>query len=158
MISVKLNVPPLPFDHQKVERAVSLAVDATLRSIKQDFERSCATFRHKPRFQTTYYRRKDLIAGEVFTVDENYSRLNHGTRPRVIRSSKVMRFRPGYSPKTRPGLVHARGSVRSGMPLFRKAVGTVRPHRIRARRFDLTIAQAHRQSLYRNLTHNLHKL
>ena len=136
-----------PADIQRLARET---VNEVLGLIEDDYRSTTATWRHKPRFVKEQARQVgSKIIGRVFTDDVNYSRVNFGTKPRVITArDKPMKFKPGYHPKTSRSLGSGY-SARSGPTLFRTSVGHRKPHRITPRRFDLLIAEKHRDSLAR---------
>lgn len=107
--------------------------------IKQDFQRTTATWEHKPKFETLV----SLSGGPTVLVDTNdqvYAYINNGTKPHIIRpvKAKALRFSGTFTAKTVPGVLDARPGGSSGDPVFSMVVhhpGT------KARNFDSMIAK-----------------
>ena len=149
MISVKFTAPEQLFDVKEFIDTNIDGMNKVLDATKSDFELTQATWSGKVAFKVERaHRVGDVIRGSVSTDDPKYVRINDGTPPRVIVSSgKIMKFRPGYRAKTTPGMIGSSGSVRSGPVLYRRAVGTKKPHSIRAGKFDIAIAEKHENDL-----------
>lgn len=84
------------------------------------YERCTATWEHQPVFEVVVVN-DGVIVG---TDDEVFQYVDEGTRPHVIEAKpgKTLRFRGGYSPKTRPGQLGSGGGGASGDVVFRRRV------------------------------------
>lgn len=127
----------LSIDPEAMARAITNTLNMTALAIKVDFEVTAQTWDHKPSFtieSPTPYER------EIGTNDENYGRLNKGTRPHLIvpRRGRVLVFTTPFQSKTLPRSIASgpgrRGNVR---------VTTRRVHHpgTAAREWDTTIQQ-----------------
>ena len=91
--------------------------------IKQDFEKTTATWDRKVAFETQI----SLSGGaqvEVSTSDEIYGYVDQGTRPHVIRPkrAKALRFQSGYVAKTTPGVIGSSAGGPFGDTVFSRGV------------------------------------
>jgi len=91
--------------------------------IKQDFEKTTATWDRKVAFETQI----SLSGGaqvEVSTSDEIYGYVDLGTRPHVIRPkrAKALRFQSGYVAKTTPGVIGSSAGGPFGDTVFSRGV------------------------------------
>lgn len=90
--------------------AAKLGMKDAAEAAQADFEKTSATWNHKPAFVI-----KEQPTGYlVGTEDDVWNMIDHGTRAHLIvaKRAKRLRFGVGGSPKTRPGFV---GST-SGSP------------------------------------------
>jgi hypothetical protein len=98
----KVIVPrKLSVDPQAMARAITNTLNSTALAIKSDFAVTAQTFDDKPTFaieSPTVYTRA------IGTDDENYTRLNAGTRPHIIapRPGGTLVFRTPFRSKTLP--------------------------------------------------------
>lgn len=93
------------------------------REVVKDFQATTATWKHKPKFEQTI----SLKGGpsiQVGTDDEIYRYVEEGTKPHDIypRKAKVLRFKPGYSAKTSPGVIGSGPGGASGKEILRPYV------------------------------------
>ena len=125
------------------EDAMRLALLNQMRKvgtqIKKDFEKTTATWEHKPKFES-------LVSlaggGATLLVETNsviYRYVSEGTKPHVIlpKKAKALRFPGTYTAKTLPGVLEARAGGASGADVFSK--GVMHPG-TKARNFDKLIA------------------
>ena len=106
--------------------------------IRRDFERTTATWEHKPKFEQSVSLKAPGPTLTVWTENEIYGYVNDGTKPHIIRAktSKGLAFKTGFYPKTFPGVV---GSVPGGsFPPWAHAQEVHHPG-TEARKFDETI-------------------
>lgn len=99
-----------------VEKGMREAADAA----KADFEKTTASWEHKPSFTI-----EEQGAGEylVGTNDERYKWIDEGTDPYTIRPrGRVLRFSPGSRPKTRPGVITSGGGARGSGVVYTRVV------------------------------------
>ena len=115
--------------------------------VKSDFEKTTATWDHKPKFVVVVSIAK--VEGGVSTLvdtdDEIYFFVSKGTEEHVIEPKKpggVLRFRSEYSPKTKPDVIGSFAGGPSGNFVFAKFV--IHPG-TKARRFDEVIAEKRRK-------------
>jgi len=146
-----------------IEQLLIKAVDKTADAVLRDFRRSTKTFAHQPVFHVKRARREgDAIIARVYTEDENYVRLNFGTKPHTVgKGGRLMSFygfpktgkgsgKKTYRPKTRPGVI---GAVAGGRIPHKKVVrrGPWRQKGIKARHFDESIARKNQPVLEANV-------
>lgn len=92
--------------------------DAALEATK-DFEKTSATWSHQP----SYSMKRRADGYEIGTGDDIWNMLNKGTRPHVIIAhGRRLRFRSGYTAKTRPGYIGSQSGGASGDTVYRKMV------------------------------------
>jgi hypothetical protein len=135
----KLSVNP-----QAMARAITNTMQSTALAIQTDFRVTTQTWDDKPTFAiespTPYTRR-------VGTDDENYARLNAGTRPHIIapRPGGTLVFRTPFRSKTVPRTIGSGAGSKGGNVVFtRKPIhhpGT------EARAFDQVIAEKWRRQV-----------
>lgn len=137
IIPKKLSVNP-----QAMARAITNTMNATALAIQTDFRVTAQTFDDKPTFaidSPTAYTRT------IGTDDENYTRLNVGTRPHIIapRPGGTLVFRTPFRSKTVPRTIGSgAGSKGRNVVFTRKPIhhpGT------EARAFDQVIAEKWRR-------------
>jgi hypothetical protein len=128
----------LSVDPQRMRRAITNTLASVAQNIKTDFEVTQQTWADKATFvisSPTPWTR------EVATDDENYTRLNEGTRPHIIRprAGGVLVFRTPFRSKTVPRSI-ASGPGRTGnTPVFTR--GPINHPGTTARQFDQVIAE-----------------
>lgn len=132
----------LAADPRKMALAITNSLNATARAIQTDFNVTAQTFDDKPTFaiaSPTPYTR------DISTDNENYTRLNQGTRPHVIspRPGGTLVFRTPFKSKTLPRTIASGSGSKGGNVVFtRKPInhpGTA------PRQFDSVIAEKWRK-------------
>lgn len=108
--------------------------------IKADFEKTTATWKHKPKFEVMVSLTKPGPTVVVDTNDEIYRYVNDGTEAHVIlpKKAKALRFPGTFTSKTVPGVLEARQGSSGGGDVFAK--GVLHPG-TKARNFDKMIAR-----------------
>jgi hypothetical protein len=116
MLKAKITMPDfasmLPTREQVIALGVA-TVNVVLDQVEKDYAATYATFTHKP----VFVKEKAKLVGTVvigaeWTVDENYARLNDGTRRHQVGLGRqLMAYHPRYQRKTVPGHI---GSGRGG--------------------------------------------
>jgi len=124
-----------------------LGLKDAAEAAKADFEKTTATWQHKP----TFVIKEQPTGFLVGTEDDIWNMLDTGTRAHLIiaRRAKRLRFSPGGTPKTRPGFVGSvSGSAGSGavFPLVVHHPGTT------ARSWSKLIAAKYRVQLQRYIS------
>lgn len=132
IIPKKLSVDPV-----RMARAITNTLNAVALDMQIDFKTTTQTWRDKPTFaiaSPTPYSRT------IGTDDENYARLNAGTRPHLIRprSGGVLVFKTPFAPKTLPRSISS-GPGRTGSNVVFTAKPVNHPG-TEARAWDKTIA------------------
>lgn len=143
LLKVTVTIPSLEnllFSTAQLERGCLDTVNQVLDQADKDFAKTYSTFTTKPTFTKTPARNQSgVIQGEVFTLDENYLRINNGTNWHMggPTRKKAVSLRK-RSPKTTPGKLRSRsGSEREGRPVRR---GSWRVEGITPRHFDRLVA------------------
>lgn len=127
---------------------VRAAMRAQAEMVRRDYEKTTATWEHKPEFTIT-----ETDGGTRFTVgtdDKIYGFVTHGTRPHIIeaRNAPVLAFRGGYKAKTTPRVIGSGPGGASGDVMFRQQVhhpGT------EARDFERTIQNEAQRTIANNV-------
>ena len=116
MLKARITMPDFASMLPTKEQVIALGtatVNVVLDQVEKDYAATYATFTHKP----TFVKERAKLVGTVvigaeWTVDENYARLNDGTRRHQVgRSRQLMAFHPRRQNKTVPGHI---GSGRGG--------------------------------------------
>ena len=109
-----------PFDERAYRHAIKAALDDTAQLVLADFERTTAMWSGKPSFSIE---ETGEFARVIGTDDENYARVDAGTRPHVIVAhGGVLAFPSGGSPKSRPRVIGSSGGSRGSGVVFTKRV------------------------------------
>ncbi len=109
-----------PFDDKAHRRAVKVALDTAAQGVLADFAQTTATWSGKPGFEVVDNGEFERVIG---TDDENYARVDEGTRPHVIVAhGKALAFAPGGSAKTRPRVIGSSGGSKGGGVVFTQRV------------------------------------
>lgn len=102
-------------------KALNDTADEGLR----DYRQTVKTFKRRPTFRKS----APVLRGGLYTIhygtdDENYRRLDEGTRPHIIvaRRAKVLRFQGNYRAKTQVRVIDSRSGGPSGRFIFRPVV------------------------------------
>lgn len=91
---------------------------------KKDFEKTTATWKHKPTFTEKITETGNKTTADVTTKDKIYRYVDEGTRPHIIRPlrARSLAFRSGYKAKTRPHVLSSRNGGASGAQVFAQIV------------------------------------
>lgn len=109
-----------PFDDKAHRRAIGAALDTEADLVLLDFEKTVATWEGEPGFSIESNGEFERVVG---TDDENYQRVDEGTRPHVIVArGKALAFAPGGSAKTRPRVIGSSGGSKGSGVVFTKRV------------------------------------
>lgn len=105
-------------DAGRAEKELQKAVAETAVKAKKLFDDSADTFADKPVFQVVL---KNYTA-QIFTTNENYNRLNTGTKAHLIspKPGGVLVFPNAFGRKTNPGQLYAMGGYKSSDLVFTK--------------------------------------
>ncbi len=148
-ITIKAIVPKTDklIDQRKLDQELKGALNRTGNIIRGDFRKTTRTWNDKPAFQKQGPKAgRDGLEVNVFTNHEVYFYVTRGTRAHIIRPMRApsLRFRTGFSPKTRVRVIGSRAGSRFGPTVFAKQVshpGT------KAREFDKEIASRREKTL-----------
>jgi hypothetical protein len=143
---------------QPLAKALGDAVLATLadegRQAKRNFERTVATWESRPTFAI---RRAGVFGPlDVFTSNEIYYYITHGTRPHIIRPKRAKRLRfntAGFVPKTMTGRLDVGAGQKAGPPLAYRM--SVQHPGTDARDFDKQVAMIAQGRIYKIFVVNL---
>ena len=149
VLKAKITMPDFASALPTKEQVIALGiatVNVVIDQVERDYAATYRTFTHKPKFVKEKARLLGgIVTGSVYTQDENYARLNDGTRAHMVgRRRQLMAFYPRYQQKTVPGHI---GSGRGG-PIGDRVVarGPWRVRGITPRKFDEVISwKAQRQ-------------
>ena len=138
-------------DPKVIRRNLTRAVDQTANIVRDDFGRTVRTWNTKPSFKKRGpIQKANSLEARVGTDSEIYLFVDAGTKAHSIRprTAGVLRFRAGYTAKTRVRVVGSRGGGPRGPFVTAKRVmhpGT------KARKFADEISRRRTRNL-RNLT------
>lgn len=105
---------------KRLPKAVEKGMKEAAEAAKADFEKTVATWEHKPSFVITEEGNGEFSVG---TDDEIYSFVDRGTDPYTIRPhGRVLKFSPGSRPKTRPGVITSGSGGRGGGVVYTRVV------------------------------------
>jgi len=115
-LRAKITMPDfasvLPTREQVIALGIA-TVNVVVDQVEHDYAATYRTFTHKPKFVKEKAKLVGtVIIGSSYTQDENYARLNDGTKSHMVgRNRQLMAFYPRYQQKTVPGHI---GSGRGG--------------------------------------------
>lgn len=100
--------------------AAKLGLRDAAEAALEDFEKTSATWRHRPSFVMKEQKDGYLVG----TDDDVWNMLDHGTRAHriIARRAKRLRFAGGFSAKTRPGFIGSTSGGSTGGPVFAQSV------------------------------------
>lgn len=129
----KLSVDPV-----RMARAITNTMSATALAIQTDFKATAQTFDTPPTFAIDSPSPYERTIG---TDDENYARLNAGTRPHIIapRPGGTLVFRTPFRSKTVPNRIGSGPGAKGHNQVFTR--GIVHHPGTEARNFDTVIAE-----------------
>jgi lipoprotein-anchoring transpeptidase ErfK/SrfK len=110
MIIVRALNPKLHLLSSSIFRdEIKKAAEGIRKDALKDFERTTATWNHKPKFTSQVKAHQDGVTIEITTDDKIYGYVDQGTKPHVIQAhtDKGLVFTVGGSPKTEPHVVQA---------------------------------------------------
>ena len=118
MAAIKPNAKKIQFT--RFADAAKLGMRDAAEAAQQDFEKTTATWQHKPDWIIKEQQDGFLVG----TDDDVWNMLDKGTRPHPItaRRARFLRFSSGFSAKTRPGFIGSQSGGSSGGPVFRKFI------------------------------------
>jgi len=141
MPQVVFNViKPGPFHSEVFRQRMVQAVQRTVDAAEKDFAETYKTFKRAPKFVKEIKISANYISGSVTTDDENYVRLNNGTKgPYLIpKAGKgLLVFKAGYNAKTVPKTLIGRGGGAFGDTVF--MFGQVTHPGIEPRHWDIVV-------------------
>lgn len=156
MLTVTFKMPEKLFPTVKDARvAATKAVNTAVRASKRDFDDTIATFSNDSKFAFKVQRAHTIgatVEGSVSTTNENYRRLNDGTRRHLVgKGGKWMSYMSTYMPKT---YLFGKFRSRSGGPggTRQRAKGPWYVEGIEKRNYSYWISLKHRDKFYANCT------
>lgn len=116
---------PLPLKDSAIRLALLSEMKSIGGDIRRDFQKTTATWKHKPKFEIM----TSLVGGTsvaIVTNDEIYSYVNFGTKPHDIwagtytgkSDKKVLKFPGTFSAKTIPGVIYSLPGYSGGPPVY----------------------------------------
>lgn len=129
----------LPKEAEKVHAALKgwLMTEA-LRTIAREYDKTTQGWKERPAFPGKYSEpygtQMELYVYPAGKGVTNWHRVSDGTGPRMLVSGKgIMKFQPGYIPRTMPGGPYGGPAYRFGTWRSARQVG---PHKILPRKFS----------------------
>jgi len=146
-VKIRVFVPKEVFNETKAYTQVShVMTQKTGPDLRREFARTYRSWDHQPNFQQDHYFGVRVMWVKVFTYSQQYRLVNAGARPHSIfpkHAGRMLHFRTGYKPKTRPRLI---GSFTGGK--FGDYISTPMVHHpgFEGREFDQTIAEEYQET------------
>ena len=120
-----------------LKAAVDACLNETANQVRDDFQRTTATWTHDVAF-TVVTRPWERM---ILTQDAIYGYVNKGTRPHTITAKgRALVFQVPYAAKSSPGIVASRSGSKGGQTVYTRQVN--HPGSA-ARDFDKTIAETY---------------
>jgi len=147
------EIKPARFKQEAFKAALRTAARQAAKDIAKDFEKTTATWKHKPKFEQVVSVDPNVEA-LVGTDDKIYGYVNDGTPPHPIfpKRAKALSFRwagkGSYRAKTKPRII---GSTPGGSTGPRVAFPYVQHPGTKARKFDETIEKKWRAPFKRRM-------
>ena len=118
MAPIKPNAKKIQFT--RFAGAAKLGMRDAAEAAQVDFEKTTATWQHKPDWIIKEQQDGFLVG----TDDDVWNMLDKGTRAHriIARRAKRLRFAGGFTPKTRPGFVGSQAGGVNGGPVFVQSV------------------------------------
>ena len=132
MVLLVKEVKPQRFKEEAFQRVIRNALIRYSRIVLKDFERTVATWDHKPKFivKTHATARTPSPSLEVYTTDEIYGYVDGGTKAHDIwagaytgkSDKKTLAFPSMFSPKTKPNVIGSSAGSKGGETVMRPFV------------------------------------
>lgn len=156
---MKINVKPIGgkgdlFDIGAIKDALIDGLDSAAEKVQKDFDSSASTFEEKPDFTPSTVALGRQI--DVYTTDENYSRISEGTSTHTIyaKLGGWLVFMAGSKPKTKPGRLKAGAGEKGTELVFAKKV---RVAGIKPRLFDVLVTDKNKSTVAKKVQKLLNK-
>lgn len=134
MVFVK-QIKPARFKQEVFNKEFDAALDELAKAIKEEFEKTTATWKNKPVFKIIKQVGPASIELLVATDDEIYGYVSRGTREHIIepKNANVLVFPSESTPKTMPGVLGSGPGSSGGDTIY--AAYVLHPG-IKARKFE----------------------
>ena len=153
------------FDDAAFKNAMRHALERVGRVAVKEFERTTATWEHKPEFKVSTHvtaRLMPPISLEVWTEDKVYGYVSEGTRPHDIwagaytgkSNAKVLAFPSAFTPKTKPGSLQSGPGFKGGETVH---VPYVHHPGTEARNFDALVTKEVQPKFKKEIEDALHE-
>lgn len=126
------------------------------KDVDEDFAKTYATWKRKPKFKTEVELRDRGGRFQVATDDEIYGHVDQGTKPHIIRPKRAQKlfFRTGYSAKTTPRVIGSSSGGANGPDVFANAV---RHPGTKAREFAETLKEKYQKTFGKSMQRAMDK-
>lgn len=113
-------IKPAKLKDEAMRLALLNAMRECGRDIQKDFEKTTATWKHKPKFESLISLTGPGPVVVVGTNDEIYGYVNEGTREHIIEAKPghVLAFPSAFTPKTSPGVLGSSAGSSGGETVF----------------------------------------
>lgn len=141
----------------KQMNALLTAINEETAQIEKDFQKTTRTWKTRVVFRIIKARRVgNALEGASGTENVIYGYVTRGTRPHIIRPRRArsLRFKSGYSAKTRGGLVGSATGGAFGATVYAQIVHHPGNE---GREFEETIAGFHQKSFERRVQESIEK-
>ena len=151
MATIRANViRPKKLDEKAMRAALLDGLKEVARDVDEDFAKTYATWKRKPKFKTEVELRERGGRFQVSTDNEIYGYVDQGTKPHIIRPKRAQRlfFKGGYSAKTTPRVIGSNSGGASGPDVFANAV---RHPGTKAREFAATLKEKYQRTFGKSM-------
>jgi hypothetical protein len=119
------KISPSSFNDKAIYASLVSGMNDVVDEANDVFQSTVKDFSSKPNFEKNVKTESNKISGSVLTDDENYRRLNYGTRPHVIRPRRpggMLVFRVPFKSKTTLTRLPSRAGSRGNNVIFARKV------------------------------------
>jgi hypothetical protein len=137
VLEIRSIIPDSPaINATELEATIQAILDSSANEVKQEFEKTVASWAEKPEFVVE----SAQFTRQIYTVNQVYDWVNNGTVPHAIFpvNKLALRFAIDGSPKTVPGFLGSGNGSKGSTFVFSR--GVYNPG-VTARDFDVTIAE-----------------
>ena len=141
MVTMK-PIKPAPFKSAAIYNRLGGASKRALVLAEKEFDKTTATWEHKPIWVKSFNAGTGAISWSYYTVDQIYNWVSLGTAgpyPIPKNGPGKLAFPSGYKAKTTPNVVHSSPGGSFGPMVF--MFGQVMHPGIEARNFDIAVAK-----------------
>ena len=146
MATIKANViRPAKLDVKAMRAALLDGLKEVAKDVDEDFAKTYATWKRKPKFKTEVEMRDRGGRFQVSTDNEIYGYVDQGTKPHIIRPKRAQKlfFKSGYSAKTTPRVIGSNNGGANGPDVF---ANVVRHPGTKAREFAETLKEKYEKT------------
>jgi len=143
-------IKPKKLDVKAMRAAILDGLQEVARDVDEDFAKTYATWKRKPKFKTEIKIWDRGGRFQVSTDDEIYGYVDRGTKPHIIRPKRAQKlfFKGGYSAKTTPRVIGSSSGGANGPDVF---ANVVRHPGTKAREFAETLKEKYQKTFGKSM-------